>query len=61
MLRLELVREARNRTPVMAASGVIVTFVALMDWWTMPSVSLGFLYLFPSCWWLGSRGNTGTD
>lgn len=47
MLRLERVWEARNRTPVLTASGVIVLVVALMDWWTMPYVSLGFLYLFP--------------
>jgi PAS domain S-box-containing protein len=28
-------------------SGVIVLIVAVLDWWTKPYVSLGFLYLFP--------------
>ena len=44
---LERVWEPRNRTAVLAASAVIMVIVALIDWWTMPYVSLGFLYLFP--------------
>jgi two-component system, LuxR family, sensor kinase FixL len=47
MLRLERVWEARNRTPVLVVSGSIMLAVAVVDWWTMPYVSLGFLYLFP--------------
>lgn len=47
MLRLEQVWEAQNRTPILAASGAIMLSVAVVDWWTMPFVSLGFLYLFP--------------
>jgi two-component system, LuxR family, sensor kinase FixL len=47
MLRLERVWEARNRTPILAVSGAIMLAVAVVDWWTMPYVSLGFLYLFP--------------
>jgi PAS domain S-box-containing protein len=47
MLGLERVWEARNRTPVLLASGAIMLAVALVDWWTMPYVSLGFLYVFP--------------
>jgi PAS domain-containing protein len=47
MLRLERVWEARNRTLVLAAGGAIILAVAAVDWWTMPYVSLGFLYLFP--------------
>jgi PAS domain S-box-containing protein len=47
MWRLERVWEERNRTPVLAVSGAIMLAVAVVDWWTMPYVSLGFLYLFP--------------
>jgi PAS domain S-box-containing protein len=47
MWRLERVWEKRNRTPVLLVSGIVVLIVALADWWTMPYVSLGFLYLFP--------------
>jgi PAS domain S-box-containing protein len=47
MLHLERVWEDRNRTPVLLVSGVILLVVAVVDWWTMPYVSLGFLYLFP--------------
>jgi PAS domain S-box-containing protein len=44
---LERVWEDRNRIPVLLVSGAIITVVALVDWWTKPYVSLGFLYLFP--------------
>jgi PAS domain S-box-containing protein len=44
---LENVWEPRNRTPVLLVSGAITLAVAVVDWWTMPYVSLGFLYLFP--------------
>jgi two-component system sensor kinase FixL len=47
MLRLERVWEERNRTTVLLVSSAIVLVVALVDWWTKPYVSLGFLYLFP--------------
>src|ERR1700681_1223507 len=47
MLRLERVWEQSNRTLILIASGVIIAVVALVDWWTKPYVSLGFLYLFP--------------
>src|SRR5260370_240981 len=47
MWRLERVWEERNRTPVLLVSGSIILIVAVADWWTMPYVSLGFLYLFP--------------
>src|SRR5580658_7961457 len=33
--------------PVLMASGTIMLAVAVVDWWTKPYVSLGFLYLFP--------------
>ncbi|HTU44345.1 MAG TPA: LuxR C-terminal-related transcriptional regulator [Bryobacteraceae bacterium] len=46
-LRLERLWEERNRTPVLLASGAIILVVALVDWWTRPYLSLGFLYLFP--------------
>src|SRR5580704_181179 len=47
MPRLERVWDERNRTPVLWVSGAITLGVALVDWWTRPYVSLGFLYLFP--------------
>jgi len=31
----------------LSISGAMVLIIALADWWTMPYVSLGFLYLFP--------------
>lgn len=47
MVRLERVWEERSRTPVLLVSAAIVLGVAVIDWWTKPYVSLGFLYLFP--------------
>ena len=47
MLRLERVWDTRNRKPILALSGAIMLAVAVLDWWTKPYVSLGFLYLFP--------------
>ena len=47
MLALERVWDSRNRTPVLVVSGAIILAIALLDWWTKPYVSLGFLYLFP--------------
>jgi two-component system sensor kinase FixL len=47
MLRFERVWEQSNRTPVIIASGIVIALIALVDWWTKPYVSLGFLYLFP--------------
>jgi PAS domain S-box-containing protein len=47
MLPLERLWDARNRTPVLAVSAVIILMIAVVDWWTKPYVSLGFLYLFP--------------
>lgn len=46
-MRLERVWDARNRAPILVLSGAIMLVVAVVDWWTMPYVSLGFLYLFP--------------
>jgi two-component system, LuxR family, sensor kinase FixL len=47
MLNLEWIWEPRNRTSVLLASAAIVLAIAVVDWWTKPYVSLGFLYLFP--------------
>ena len=47
MPHLERVWDERNRTAVFLLSFVIILVVAVIDWWTMPYVSLGFLYLFP--------------
>jgi PAS domain S-box-containing protein len=44
---LEWIWERRNRTPVLLVSGVVVLAIAVVDWWTKPYFSLGFLYLFP--------------
>jgi len=47
MLNLEWVWEAENRTAILLTSVGIVLAIAVVDWWTKPYVSLGFLYLFP--------------
>ncbi len=47
MPHLERVWDERNRTAVFLLSFAIMLVVAVVDWWTMPYVSLGFLYLFP--------------
>lgn len=47
MQHLERLWEERNRAAVLAVSGAITLIIALVDWWTKPYVSLGFLYLFP--------------
>jgi len=47
MLHLERLWHERNKTPVLTISGSIILIIAVIDWWTKPYVSLGFLYLFP--------------
>jgi PAS domain S-box-containing protein len=47
MPQLERVWDPKNRALVLATSAALIVFVALIDWWTKPFVSLGFLYLFP--------------
>lgn len=47
MLRLTELWDQRYRIPTLLISGVIILAIALVDWWTKPYVSLGFLYLFP--------------
>ena len=47
MLPLERLWVDKNRTAILSVSAAIIVFVALVDWWTKPYVSLGFLYLFP--------------
>jgi PAS domain S-box-containing protein len=47
MQPLEQLWDQRNRTPVLMVTGAIVLIIAVVDWWTKPYVSLGFLYLFP--------------
>jgi DNA-binding CsgD family transcriptional regulator len=47
MPHFERVWEQSNRTRILAVSSLIILGIALVDWWTKPYVSLGFLYLFP--------------
>src|ERR1035437_8849821 len=47
MPRLEWMWEERNRTVALLISAAVILTIALVDWWTKPYVSLGFLYLFP--------------
>ena len=47
MTSLEAIWEGKNRTLVLLASGIVICITALVDWWTKPYFSLGFLYLFP--------------
>lgn len=47
MLPFERLWDRRSRTPVLVTSGLAVLTIAVVDWWTKPYVSLGFLYLFP--------------
>jgi PAS domain S-box-containing protein len=46
-IALETVLDRRNRTPLLVTSAAMIAVIALVDWWTLPYVSLGFLYLFP--------------
>jgi len=46
-MNLESIWEPRNRTAVFLTGIGIVLAIAVVDWWTKPYVSLGFLYLFP--------------
>jgi PAS domain S-box-containing protein len=47
MWRFEQIWEERNRWRMQAISAAAVLAIAVVDWWTKPYVSLGFLYLFP--------------
>jgi PAS domain S-box-containing protein len=47
MPRLEWIWEERNRAVALLVSGAVILTIAVVDWWTKPYVSLGFLYLFP--------------
>lgn len=47
MPRLEWLWEQGNRTTALLVSATVTLAIALVDWWTKPYVSLGFLYLFP--------------
>ncbi len=47
MPRLESIWDKNNRTLMLLLSGASIGVTALVDWWTKPYVSLGFLYLFP--------------
>lgn len=46
-MALETFVEPKNRNPLLIASALMIVAIALVDWLTLPYVSLGFLYLFP--------------
>jgi two-component system sensor kinase FixL len=47
MWRMENIWQQRNRGLLLAISVALVAAIAVIDWWTKPYISLGFLYLFP--------------
>jgi DNA-binding CsgD family transcriptional regulator/PAS domain-containing protein len=47
MPHVEIIWDTKNRTAILAFSAVLVLVIAVVDWWTKPYFSLGFLYLFP--------------
>lgn len=47
MMSLAEIWEERNRSRVLTLSGVLLLIIAVVDWWTKPYFSIGFLYLFP--------------
>jgi PAS domain S-box-containing protein len=47
MLPLERLWDPSYRVPLLTASTAMIVAIAVADWWTLPFVSLGFLYLFP--------------
>jgi PAS domain S-box-containing protein len=47
MLQLEMIWDRKNRAAILLVSGGLVLAIAVVDWWTKPYFSLGFLYLFP--------------
>src|ERR1039458_2864328 len=36
-----------NRKTLLAAAAVLTCVIAIVDWYTRPFISIGFLYLFP--------------
>jgi len=44
---LERVWDEKNRVWVLSLSAILISAIAVIDWWTPSFVSLGFLYLFP--------------
>jgi len=47
MLSVDKLSSPANRILALSAAAVMIVVIALVDWWTVPFVSLGFLYLFP--------------
>jgi PAS domain S-box-containing protein len=47
MLPLDWMWDQRKRAAVLTLSAALIVAIAVVDWWTKPYVSLGFLYLFP--------------
>ena len=43
MWRIEAIWDPRNRVRIFVVSAAITVAVAVIDWWTKPYVSLGFL------------------
>lgn len=47
MPSLDKLWSSPNRVLVLSAAAILIVAIALVDWRTLPYVSLGFLYLFP--------------
>ena len=47
MKKLLSIYAPSNRAPLVIGSGLLIVAIAVVDWWTKPYLSLGFLYLFP--------------
>jgi len=45
MSQLKWIWESQNRRPVLLLSAAAALIIALVDWWTKPFLSLGFLVL----------------
>jgi PAS domain S-box-containing protein len=46
-MELSAVYSARHRTAFLGAAVLLLAVIAVVDWYTQPFVSIGFLYLFP--------------
>ena len=40
-----------NPKAVLLRAGLMIAVIAVVDWRIEGNIPLGFLYLFPCCWW----------